>query len=246
MYVCPPLPLTLTDQPCLVATPPDFFPALLSPPSALVFDLRTRLVTPFSLRSVYSCIRFVSPQLHFLDHFLSPFIRPILLNSHSSSVLLCFFHHEPWVGKWPLRYSSRPFILSDFLDSIASIFDSSFLMRSLWYPVEDATIPTVREPLPRSEVRTLFVSNVPLDVMEREVHLLFRFFPGYEGCSVARPEGKNLVMRFHRSDWISFITVSRLCQLCRRCLCYPCKGGFARLQIRAELPVPTSNRIREK
>jgi len=34
------------------------------------------------------------------------------------------------------------------------------------------------------EIRTLHVSGLPLDVKEREVHNLFRFFPGYQGCTV--------------------------------------------------------------
>jgi len=32
------------------------------------------------------------------------------------------------------------------------------------------------------ELRTLFISGLPADIKEREVHNLMRFFPGYEGC----------------------------------------------------------------
>jgi len=32
------------------------------------------------------------------------------------------------------------------------------------------------------ELRTLFVSGLPADIKEREIHNLMRFFPGYEGC----------------------------------------------------------------
>eukprot|EP01121_Diplochlamys_sp_Union-15-3_P007248 TRINITY_DN1826_c0_g1_i3.p1 TRINITY_DN1826_c0_g1~~TRINITY_DN1826_c0_g1_i3.p1 ORF type:complete len:233 (-),score=44.46 TRINITY_DN1826_c0_g1_i3:4-702(-) len=35
---------------------------------------------------------------------------------------------------------------------------------------------------PEEEIRTLFLSGLPMDVKEREIHNLFRFFPGYEGC----------------------------------------------------------------
>jgi RNA recognition motif-containing protein len=35
---------------------------------------------------------------------------------------------------------------------------------------------------PREEIKTLFVSGFPTDVHEREIHNLFRFFSGYEGC----------------------------------------------------------------
>jgi len=42
-------------------------------------------------------------------------------------------------------------------------------------------------------VRTIFLSGLPVDVQEREIHLLFRFFAGYEGCSISRPEGKQPV-----------------------------------------------------
>jgi len=34
----------------------------------------------------------------------------------------------------------------------------------------------------REEIKTLFVSGFPTDVREREIHNLFRFFTGYEGC----------------------------------------------------------------
>lgn len=32
------------------------------------------------------------------------------------------------------------------------------------------------------ELRTLFLSGLPVDIKEREIHNLMRFFPGYEGC----------------------------------------------------------------
>jgi len=32
------------------------------------------------------------------------------------------------------------------------------------------------------ELRTLFLSGLPTDIKEREIHNLMRFFPGYEGC----------------------------------------------------------------
>jgi len=35
---------------------------------------------------------------------------------------------------------------------------------------------------PFEELRTLFLSGLPNDVKEREIHNLMRFFPGYEGC----------------------------------------------------------------
>jgi len=34
------------------------------------------------------------------------------------------------------------------------------------------------------EIRTLFLSGLPEDVREREIHNLFRFIPGYEGCKM--------------------------------------------------------------
>jgi len=36
----------------------------------------------------------------------------------------------------------------------------------------------------KSEIRTVFISGLPEDVKEREIHNLFRFFPGYEGCNL--------------------------------------------------------------
>jgi len=41
------------------------------------------------------------------------------------------------------------------------------------------------------EAKTLFFSSLPMDVQEREIHTLLRFFPGYEGCTIARPPGKH-------------------------------------------------------
>jgi RNA recognition motif-containing protein len=34
------------------------------------------------------------------------------------------------------------------------------------------------------EIRTVFLSGLPEDVKEREIHNLFRFVPGYEGCKM--------------------------------------------------------------
>jgi RNA recognition motif-containing protein len=39
-----------------------------------------------------------------------------------------------------------------------------------------------KEPQAFEELRTLFISGLPADIKEREVHNLMRFFPGYEGC----------------------------------------------------------------
>jgi len=40
------------------------------------------------------------------------------------------------------------------------------------------------------EVRTLFISGFPEDTKEREIHNLFRFFTGYEGCMLNSKDGK--------------------------------------------------------
>jgi len=42
----------------------------------------------------------------------------------------------------------------------------------------------------RGEVRTLFISGFPDDTKEREIHNLFRFFTGYEGCILNSKDGK--------------------------------------------------------
>jgi len=44
----------------------------------------------------------------------------------------------------------------------------------MYYPRDDRN----------GEVRTLFISGLPDDVKEREIHNLFRLVPGYEGCKL--------------------------------------------------------------
>jgi len=41
-----------------------------------------------------------------------------------------------------------------------------------------------RDDVRNGEVRTLFISGLPDDVKEREIHNLFRLVPGYEGCKL--------------------------------------------------------------
>eukprot|EP01126_Amoeba_proteus_P017386 TRINITY_DN1835_c0_g1_i7.p2 TRINITY_DN1835_c0_g1~~TRINITY_DN1835_c0_g1_i7.p2 ORF type:complete len:132 (-),score=14.52 TRINITY_DN1835_c0_g1_i7:578-973(-) len=43
---------------------------------------------------------------------------------------------------------------------------------------------------PDEEVRTLFISGLPEDVKEREIHNLFRLCRGYEGCKLTLSQGK--------------------------------------------------------
>jgi hypothetical protein len=43
------------------------------------------------------------------------------------------------------------------------------------------------------EITTLFVSGFPPDLMSREVHNLFRWFPGYEGSIIKQPKGKVII-----------------------------------------------------
>eukprot|EP01126_Amoeba_proteus_P057602 TRINITY_DN733_c0_g2_i4.p1 TRINITY_DN733_c0_g2~~TRINITY_DN733_c0_g2_i4.p1 ORF type:complete len:251 (+),score=36.71 TRINITY_DN733_c0_g2_i4:69-821(+) len=43
------------------------------------------------------------------------------------------------------------------------------------------------------DVRTLFISGLPEDVKEREIHNLFRLVPGYEGCKLNLSAGKQPV-----------------------------------------------------
>eukprot|EP01126_Amoeba_proteus_P038557 TRINITY_DN4026_c0_g2_i1.p1 TRINITY_DN4026_c0_g2~~TRINITY_DN4026_c0_g2_i1.p1 ORF type:complete len:182 (-),score=21.50 TRINITY_DN4026_c0_g2_i1:447-932(-) len=38
---------------------------------------------------------------------------------------------------------------------------------------------------PQDEVRTLFISGLPVDVKEREIHNLLRLIPGYESCTLS-------------------------------------------------------------
>jgi len=49
------------------------------------------------------------------------------------------------------------------------------------------------------EIRTLFVSGLPEDVKEREIHNLFRLVPGYEGCKMA-------MMNQRHISFVSFLT----------------------------------------
>lgn len=50
----------------------------------------------------------------------------------------------------------------------------------------DNSLPQQRPKRPKEqgfeELRTLFLSGLPTDIKEREIHNLMRFFPGYEGC----------------------------------------------------------------
>jgi len=46
----------------------------------------------------------------------------------------------------------------------------------MFYPNDDGR---------NSDVRTLFLSGLPDDVKEREIHNLFRLVPGYEGCKLS-------------------------------------------------------------
>eukprot|EP01126_Amoeba_proteus_P000665 TRINITY_DN10187_c0_g2_i12.p1 TRINITY_DN10187_c0_g2~~TRINITY_DN10187_c0_g2_i12.p1 ORF type:complete len:249 (-),score=37.37 TRINITY_DN10187_c0_g2_i12:148-894(-) len=43
------------------------------------------------------------------------------------------------------------------------------------------------------DIRTLFLSGLPEDVKEREIHNLFRLVPGYEGCKLNLSTGKHPV-----------------------------------------------------
>ena len=38
--------------------------------------------------------------------------------------------------------------------------------------------------VPSEELRTLFVTGLPRDATEREIYLLCRTCPGYEGCTL--------------------------------------------------------------
>jgi len=49
------------------------------------------------------------------------------------------------------------------------------------------------------EIRTVFVSGLPEDVKEREIHNLFRLVPGYEGCKMA-------MMNQRHISFVSFLT----------------------------------------
>jgi len=54
---------------------------------------------------------------------------------------------------------------------------------SFEHPEQDQTInPTGND---TSEIRTLFLTGLPDDIKEREIHNLFRFVPGYEGCRLS-------------------------------------------------------------
>jgi len=49
--------------------------------------------------------------------------------------------------------------------------------------VDNSSPPRTKRPKePLGELRTLFLSGLPTDIKEREIHNLMRFFPGYEGC----------------------------------------------------------------
>jgi RNA recognition motif-containing protein len=41
-----------------------------------------------------------------------------------------------------------------------------------------------------TDIRTLFISGLPPDVKEREIHNLFRLIKGYEGCKLNLKPGK--------------------------------------------------------
>eukprot|EP00008_Paramoeba_atlantica_P012090 CAMPEP_0201492720 /NCGR_PEP_ID=MMETSP0151_2-20130828/34470_1 /ASSEMBLY_ACC=CAM_ASM_000257 /TAXON_ID=200890 /ORGANISM="Paramoeba atlantica, Strain 621/1 / CCAP 1560/9" /LENGTH=297 /DNA_ID=CAMNT_0047879703 /DNA_START=43 /DNA_END=936 /DNA_ORIENTATION=+ len=42
------------------------------------------------------------------------------------------------------------------------------------------------------EITTLFVSGLPNDVLHREIHNLFRWFPGYQDSIIKQPKGKGI------------------------------------------------------
>ena len=46
------------------------------------------------------------------------------------------------------------------------------------------------------EITTLFVSGLPNDVLHREIHNLFRWFPGYQDSIIKQPKGKVLDLYF--------------------------------------------------
>lgn len=49
--------------------------------------------------------------------------------------------------------------------------------------VDNSSPPRSKRPKEQlGELRTLFLSGLPTDIKEREIHNLMRFFPGYEGC----------------------------------------------------------------
>jgi len=58
-----------------------------------------------------------------------------------------------------------------------------------------------------ADARTLFISGLPTDVQDREIHLIMRFFPGYEGCTIARPPAKQPIVFavFHMHDQAVFV-----------------------------------------
>lgn len=41
-----------------------------------------------------------------------------------------------------------------------------------------------------TDIRTLFITGLPVDVREREIHNLFRLVKGYEGCKLILKPGK--------------------------------------------------------
>jgi len=54
-------------------------------------------------------------------------------------------------------------------------------------PLDNSSPQRTSNKLPKEqqgfeELRTLFLSGLPTDIKEREIHNLMRFFPGYEGC----------------------------------------------------------------
>lgn len=97
------------------------------------------------------------------------------------------------------------------------------------------------------QVRTLFVSGLPMDAKPRELYLLFRAYDGYENSQlkVTSKNGKTtsviaIIMKkltgslhidfcalFFVSTFVCAIVARRLCYLCYQGQCRVSQAGFA-------------------
>lgn len=105
--------------------------------------------------------------------------QPAVLENNSTATVLV----SP---DGPASFSSNPLFLSrpaSAAEAAAAATGSSSAQPSPAGAQQELQLHSM--PAPVQEQRTIFVAGFPLDMTEREFHLLLTFLPGYEACQLS-------------------------------------------------------------